>query len=93
MVKANDLINEQKKREDAKFATYNKIYSSIEKKIVLSSSSNFYYIWYEVPEVILGRPFYNLGECIQYLKDRLRNDGFKVEYYEPNVLLISWFPS
>jgi hypothetical protein len=93
MVKANDLINQQKKREDEKFKSYNKIYSSIEKKIVLASSSNYYYIWYEVPNVILGRSFYDLDDCIQYLKDKLRHDGFKVEYYEPNVFLISWFPS
>lgn len=92
MVKANDLILTQKKRENKKYDIYHKIYLTIEKKINLASSNNYYYIWYEVPLNMLGNPFYTFIECNTYILQKLSNDGFELEYYEPNILLIKWFP-
>lgn len=92
MVKANDLISQQKEREKIKFTTFDKILSNIEKKIIKASSTNFYYVWYEVPQYLIGYPQYNFNECLEYLTKKLKKNGFKTELYEPNVLLISWFP-
>ena len=92
MVKANDLVKEQQKREKIKIETFKKVYKNIEKKIVLASAGNFYYVWYEVPEFILGLPTYNLPECIEYIKERLSQNDFGCESYEPDILLIKWFP-
>jgi len=93
MVKAQDLINLQKDRENTKFITFDKIYSNIEKKIIKASATNFYFIWYEVPQYIIGCPLYNYNECIEYLLKKLKINDFKIEKYEPNILLISWFPN
>lgn len=92
MVKANDLINEQKKREKIKIETFKKVYKNIEKKIILASAGNFYYTWYEIPEFILGLPTYNLKDCIKYVKERLSEDQFTFDIYEPNIIFIKWFP-
>jgi len=92
MVKANELIKEQQKREEIKLETFKKVYKNIEKRIVLASAGNFYYAWYEVPEFILGLPAYNLKECIEYLKNNLHENQFECETYKPNILLIKWFP-
>ncbi len=93
MVKAEDLINMQKEREKIKFKTFNKVFNTVEKKITIASSSNYYYVWYEVPQYIIGEPLYNYNECIEYIIKKIISNGFKVNIYEPNVLLISWFPS
>ena len=92
MVKADKLIREQKDRDDRKKITFDKIFMKIEKKIVLASSGNFYYTWFEVPEFILGLPLYSLKECKDHISHRLKNDGFETEFFEPNYLLIKWFP-
>ena len=92
MVKAEDLIKEQKKREDNKYITFDKIYYRVEKKINISSSSNFYYTWYIIPEFLVGLPMYSFDECKQYIEKKLKKNGFNSEYYKPNILLISWFP-
>ena len=92
MVKADKLIKEQKERDNLKNNTFNKILVKIEKKIILSSAANFYYTWYEIPEFILGLPFYLLKECKDYLMKKLNHDGFETEFFEPNYLLIKWFP-
>ncbi len=92
MVKADKLIKEQKERDDRKKYTFDKIFMKIEKKIVLASSANFYYTWYQVPEFILGLPLYSLKECKEYIEGKLNKDGFETEFFEPNYLLIKWFP-
>jgi hypothetical protein len=92
MVKAQDLINSQKEREKIKYKTFSKIYSNIEKKINLASSSNFYYVWYEIPEFIIGFPLYNLDDCKTTVIRQLKDNGFDVEEFETNIILVKWFP-
>ena len=92
MVKAQELINVQKEREQKKFIIFEKIFSNIEKKIVKASAVNYNYIWYEIPQYIIGFPLYNYLECLEYIINKLTNNGFKVEKFKLNILLISWFP-
>jgi hypothetical protein len=92
MLKASELINVQKERESKKYITYNKIYSNVEKKIKLSSDSNNYYTWYQIPEFLIGLPFYNVSDCEKYIIKTLNDNGFQTESYENYLLLISWFP-
>ena len=92
MVKAQDLINSQKEREKIKYKTFSKIYSNIEKKIKLASSSNFYYIWYEIPEFIIGFPLYNLDECKKVVIKELKKNDFDIEEFKSNLILVKWFP-
>lgn len=92
MVKADELIHQQKEREKVKFVTFDKIYSNIEKKILKASSTNYYYIWSEIPKFLIGYPQYNLNECCEYLIYKLSKNNFIIETYDPNILLISWFP-
>lgn len=92
MVNAKDLIKEQKVREERKNATFDKIFEKIEKKIILASAANFYYTWYSIPQFIVGLPLYSIDECKNYIENKLKKDGFEIEYFEPNILLIKWFP-
>ena len=62
----------------------------MEKKIVLTSNTNYYICWFSVPEFILGTPLYRLNKCIDYIVKKLEKNGFRVICYEPNLLQISW---
>ena len=92
MVKAGELIKQQKEREDRKFITFDKIYKIVEKKICYASSGDFYHTWYEMPEFLVGLPMYSHKECRKYIRDKLSTNGFITEFYEPNILLIKWTP-
>jgi hypothetical protein len=92
MVKAQDLINDQKEREKIKYKTFAKIYKNIEKKITLASASNFYYIWYEIPEFLIGSPLFNFNECKKNIIKQLKENGFDIEEFSNTMLLIKWFP-
>jgi uncharacterized protein (DUF302 family) len=93
MVKAKDLIKIQEEKKKLKEKTYKKILERIEKKISIASNGDFYYTYYEVPELILGLPLYSVKDCILYVKKKLEHNGFKVIISEPNTLIISWNPS
>jgi hypothetical protein len=90
MVKADEIIKQQKIRENRKNITFNKIYCHIEKKIYLASSTNNYFIWYQIPEFLVGSPTYKFCECKEYIQKKLKIDGFKTIIYEPNILLVNW---
>ena len=91
MVKAKELIKQQKVREERKNKTFDKIYEVIEKKIVLASTGDYYYTWYQIPEFLVGLPLYSLDECLKYIQEKLKSNGFETEFFNPNILLIKWF--
>jgi hypothetical protein len=92
MVKADELIKEQKERDDRKKITFNTVFSKIEKKIILASAANYSFCWYSIPEFIVGLPMYSLKQCKEYIEIKLKKNGFKTEFFEPNIILINWFP-
>ena len=92
MVKADDLIKQQKEREDRKYVTFDKIFKLVEKKICTASAGNFYYVWFQVPEFLVGLPMYSHIECRKFIINKLSKNGFETEFFEPNIILIKWFP-
>jgi hypothetical protein len=38
-----------------------------------------------------GLPAYNQIECIYYIIKELMDDGFKVEFAEPNIIFVTWY--
>ncbi len=71
---------------------YNKILSRIHSKIKLTSRQYIkqQYIFYVVPEFIIGLPKYDITECISYIIHKLIDNGFYIKYTHPNLLFISW---
>jgi len=92
MVKAGKLIKEQKERDERKKITFEKVFIKIEKKIVMASAANYYYCWYSIPEFIVGLPMYSFKECKEYVEIKVNKNGFETEFFDPNILLIKWFP-
>ena len=43
-----------------------------------------------VPEVMIGVPKYDQGQCIGYVVEKLRENGFNLKYFHPSTILISW---
>jgi hypothetical protein len=92
MVKALELIKQQKEKEDRKKETYEKIYIHIEKKIITASTGNYYYTWYQIPEFLIGLPMYSVEDCQKYIQKKLHSNGFDTELFESNLIYIKWFP-
>jgi hypothetical protein len=88
-----DELYESKKKSDLnRLEAFNKLLLKIHSKIKIVSrqrnSNNF--CCYVIPEILIGYPNYDIGECIGYITFRLNNDGFLTRYVHPNMLFISW---
>jgi len=88
-----DELYEKKKQYDLyRLELYNKILNRIHVKIKTTSRQKLdeQFCWFVVPEVIIGVPKYDQGDCIGYLFQKLKDNGFAVKYYHPNTLFICW---
>lgn len=87
-----DELYETKKQKDLnKLETYNRILNRIHNKIKhVSRQRCEQHCWFLVPEIILGVPRFDNGDCIAYVVQKLRDNGFVVKYTHPNMLFISW---
>ncbi|MAT11283.1 MAG: hypothetical protein CMM02_09770 [Rhodopirellula sp.] len=53
-------------------------------------------IFFEIPYVIIGKPLYNIFDCIDYIVKALKKNGLFVSILAPpnnNILYISWNPN
>jgi len=48
------------------------------------------FTFFVVPEFIVGTPRYDVAACIAFIIDKLKDNGFVVNYTHPNLLFISW---
>tara|TARA_Y100000389_G_scaffold73182_1_gene69847 strand:+ start:888 stop:1466 length:579 start_codon:yes stop_codon:yes gene_type:complete len=87
-----DELYEKKKQSDlAQLNIFNKILNRIHNRIkFISRQRKDQFCFFVVPEIMIGIPKYDVGECVAYLFDKLQTNGFVVNYTHPNMLFISW---
>jgi len=85
-----DELYERKQIHDKnELDLYNKLLNRVHVKIK-TASKHSQLCWFLVPEIIIGVPKYNQGNCIGYIFNKLKDNGFRVRYIDPNLLMISW---
>ena len=92
MINIKDLYSEKQQREKNKTDIYEKVLKMCHKKIqravkIDPYTESYFFI---IPRYIYGVPLYKLDECLKYLVEHLSQNGFKLYYTHPNLLLISW---
>lgn len=87
-----ELFKPRQEYELREYNLFKKILSRIYSKIKTTSKKkrDECYIWFVVPEIILGYPKYNFSQCISFLIDVLKKDKFLIQFYKPNTLFIYW---
>jgi len=91
-INMDDLYEKKRQHDLNKLNLFNKLLNRAHNKIKLTSRQhlNDQFCWFPVPEVMIGVPHYDQGDCVAYLIDKLRANGFRVKYVHPNVLFICW---
>jgi hypothetical protein len=92
MINMDELIEDKQKVLNRKTKIYEEILKKCHHRIKNVSKQNplIGYCLYIIPKFIYGIPLYNLSECVKYLFEKLTENGFKVYYTHPNLLIISW---
>lgn len=92
-ISIDELYEKRQKRDLKQLSIFNKILKRIHKRINYTAKNKNIkddFIWFAVPEYLIGEPIYDKGDCIGYVVSQLENNGFFVKYVHPNALFISW---
>lgn len=93
LIDISDLHKKARELKERKIKIYDEVLQKCHHRIKLVSKLTPLNQWcfYIIPKVVFGIPLYNLSECVEYLVRLLSENGFKVAYTHPNLLLITWF--
>lgn len=87
-----DELYEKRKNKDMKqLSIFNKILNRVHKRIKINGRTRQdKFVWFQVPEYIFGEPVYDKGHCIAYVVSKLEENGFAIQFFQPNILHVSW---
>ena len=84
------LYNNQVSRKDHRQETYNILVRRAHHRIKTVAQRNEVQCIFQLPQIIVGSPLYDPFECCGYLIKTLKQQGFLVKYFHPNILYINW---
>lgn len=90
MLPASDALRIVHSKIDRHRETFSYIEKLCSKSIVRAVNSGMMSCSYEIPEFILGKPCFNITDCVRHLIGVLHDYGYEVNLYPPRVLLITW---
>ena len=89
MIDINSLSRQRKQMEKKREEVYKKILLRIHNKIKIANKLNDF-CYYEIPNIVLGMPLFNINKCSDYVFDKLIKQGFKVTRVKYNNFMIYW---
>ncbi len=91
-INIDDLYQRKREVDQLKIKTFRKILNRVHTKIKITSRQRHaeQFTFFVVPEFIVGTPRYDVAACIAFIIDKLKDNGFVVNYTHPNLLFISW---
>jgi 7-keto-8-aminopelargonate synthetase-like enzyme len=88
-----DLHNTVNRKTNLRNSVYEKVLVKVHNKIKRASENEQYECTYDTPEYIIGLPLYNINNCIEFIIEKLKENGFDVEHIFPKTLKVSWYPA
>ena len=91
-INMDDLYEKKREKDVEQLKTFSKMLKRIHARIQTTSRQRTgeKLCWFTVPEIMLGIPSYDQGMCIAFIMDKLKTNGFRVQYFHPNTLMITW---
>lgn len=89
-IHANDLRQRQREKQHHRTFIYNRILEKCYQRIYVANESDQTFLIYQVPEMIMGYPLYNIAYCSAYVIYNLRKNGFQAKFYNPNIIVVQW---
>mgnify|MGYP006135207227 CR=1 FL=1 len=89
-INVNDIQHIQNNKDRYRLQVYKRLLERCYIKIKSASDNEQKYCLYKVDEFVFGEPIYKLPECILFIITNLKNSGFLIKYYKPNVIYITW---
>ena len=95
MLRASDLWKQEEQQRSINMQAMRPVLSNLCSQIKSHAATNpdAPYMAYDVPTFVFGYPLYKHTEAVQYVKETLEEQGFKVWIAYNGTLLISWIKS
>lgn len=85
------LHKEKSTKESSKNDIFNIVLNKIVQKIVYTNRhTDQTYVIFEIPQILIGYPQYDMKSCILFVMNRLSSNGYMVEFVQPFYLYIDW---
>jgi len=86
----NELYDSINTKNFKRLKKFDDILLQIHRRIKYHAGLEQTYCLYNIPEFIFGTPLYNINDLKNYIMNTLKKNGFKILYFHPNTIFISW---
>ena len=86
----NDLYDTINNKNFQRLKKFDDILLQIHRRIKYHAELEQTFCLYNIPEFIIGVPLYNVNDLKKYVMTTLTKNGFKIMYFHPNTIFISW---
>ena len=86
----NDLYDSINNKNFKRLKKFDDILLQIHRRIKYHADLEQTHCLFCIPEFIFGIPLYNINDLKKYIMETLQKNGFKLLYFHPNTLFISW---
>jgi len=86
----NDLYDSINNKNFKRLKKFDDILVQIHRRIKYHAELEQTFCIYVIPEFIFGIPLYNINDLKNYIFETLKKNGFKLMYFHPNTIFISW---
>jgi hypothetical protein len=85
------LHQEKHLKESSKHDIFNIVLNKIIQKIIYTNRhTDQTYVIFEIPQILIGYPQYDMKSCLLFVMNKLSNNGYIVEFMQPFYVYIDW---
>lgn len=87
-----DTLRKEKSTKDSeKVEIFNIVLNKcVEKILYANRHTDKTFVIFEVPQILIGYPMYDMKSCILFVMNKLAQSNYLVEFIEPFYLYIDW---
>lgn len=87
----SSLHHEKHTKETSKNDIFNIVLNKIVQKIVYTNRhTEQTYVLFEIPQILIGYPQYDMKSCLLFVMNRLSSSGYFIEFIDPFYVYIDW---
>lgn len=85
------LHEEKTLKESSKNDIFKIVLNKIIQKIIYTNRhTEQTYIIFEIPQILIGYPQYDMKSCLLFIMNKLNENGYLVDFVDPFYLYIDW---
>ena len=91
-----ELYKVQQQKQKSRHTSFDKVVELCHRRIRTVAAYGGMNTFFEIPGMIIGYPLFNIKECLIYMVEALRKNGFLVQLLPPPhvaVMYVSWDPN